>query len=72
MAEKVQPDIVLKEVPDEYRSMVATRVIETGREGLMFVINRGLYDHEPEVAVKGHKAIKTKLEVYSGSKRLPN
>ena len=40
--------------------MVATRLIETGREGLLFVINRGLYDHEPEVASKGYEAIKTK------------
>ena len=52
--------------------MVATGVIETGREGQMFVINPGLYDHEPEVAVKGHEAIKTRVEMYSGSKRLLN
>ena len=52
--------------------MVATGVIETGGEGMKLVINPGLYDHEPEVAVKGHEAIKTKLEMYSGSKRLLN
>ncbi len=48
----VQPDIVLKGVPDEYRSMVEARVIETDKEGLLFVINRGLYDYDLEVAVK--------------------
>ena len=61
IAGKVQPYIVLAGVPDEYRSMVETRVIETAQEGLLFVINRGLYDHDLEVAVKGYKPIKAKV-----------
>ena len=72
IAEKVAPDIVLKGVPDEYRSMVETRVIETDREGLLFVINRGVYDHELEVAVKGYEPIKTKVGMYSVTKQLLN
>lgn len=72
IAEKVEPDIVLKGVPDEYRSMVETRVIETDSEGLLFVINRGLYDHEPEVAVKGYEPIKAKVGMYSVTKQLLN
>lgn len=72
IGEKVPPDIVLKGVPDEYRSMVETRVIETDEEGLLFVINRGLYDHELEVAVKGYKPIKTRVGMYSVTKQLLN
>ncbi|MBI4165734.1 MAG: beta-galactosidase [Acidobacteria bacterium] len=62
---KVQPDIVLKGVPDEYRAMVEARVIETDNEGLLFVINRSLYDYDLEVAVKGYQPIKTKAGMYS-------
>ena len=58
---KVPPDIVLKGVPDKYRSMVEAGVIETDSEGLLFVINRGLYDHELEVALQGYKPIKTRV-----------
>lgn len=70
IAGKVQPDIVLTGVPDEYRSMVETRVIQTAQEGLLFVINRGLYDHDLEVAVKGYKPIKANVGMYSVTKQL--
>ena len=69
IGEKVQPDIVLKGVPDEYRAIVETRVIETEKEGLLFVINRGLYDYDLEVAVKGYQPIKTKVGMYSVRKQ---
>ncbi len=72
IGEKVQPDIVLKGVPDEYRSMVETRVIETDNEALLFVINRGLYDYDLEVAVKGYRPIKTKVGMYSVTKERLN
>lgn len=70
IGERVEPDIVLKGVPDECRSMVETRVIETDSEGLLFVINRGLYDHDLEVAVKGYEPIKAKVGMYSVTKQL--
>ena len=69
---KVKPDIALREVSDEYRSMVKTRVIETESEGLLCVVNRGLYDHELEVAVKGYEPIKAKVGMYSVTKQLLN
>lgn len=72
IGERVKPDIVLKGVSDEYRSMVETRVIETDSEGLLFVINRGLYDHDLEVAVKGYEPIKAKVGMYSVTKQLLN
>lgn len=72
IGEKVQPDIVLKGVPDEYRSMVETRVIETDDEGLLFVINRGLYEHELEIAVKGYRPIETRVAMYSVAKQWLN
>ena len=72
IGERVQPDIVLKGVPDEYRSMVETRVIETEEAGLLFVINRGLYDYDLEVAVKGYNPIKTRVGMYSVTKQRLN
>lgn len=72
VGEKVEPDFVLYGVPDEYWSMVETRVIETESEGLLFVINRGLDDHALEVAVKGYKPINAKVGMYSVTKQLLN
>ena len=70
IGQKVQPDIVLQGVPDEYRAIVEARVIETDKEGLLFVINRGLYDYDLEVAVKGYQPIKTKVGMYSVTKQV--
>ena len=63
IGEKVEPDIVLHGVPEEYRSMV-----ETGVEGLLFVINRGLYDYDLEVLVKGYMPTKMKVGMYNVTK----
>lgn len=69
IGEKLQPDIVLQGVPDEYRSMVETRVVETGEEGLIFVINRRLYHYNLEVSFKGYLPTKMKVGVYSVTKQ---
>ena len=49
--------------------MVETRVIETDEEGLLFVINRGLYDYDLEVGVKGYEPIKTRVGMDSATKQ---
>lgn len=65
----VEPDIVVEGVLDEYRPMVEARVIETDEEGLLFVINRGLYDYDLEIAVKGYEPVTTKSRMYSVVKK---
>jgi len=66
---KVRPDIVVKGACDEYRPLVEARVIETDKEGLLFVINRGLYDYDLEVAVKGYKPAALKSRMYSVARK---
>lgn len=45
-------------------------MIETGEEGVFFVISRGLNDRELEVAAMAYKAITTRVGMYSVSKQL--
>ena len=69
LGQTVKPDIVVTGVLDEYRPMVEARVTETDSEGLLFIINRGLYDYELEVAVKGYEPVTTRVGMYSVVKR---
>jgi hypothetical protein len=69
LAESVAPDIVVTGVCEEYRPMVETRVIEAGESGLLFVINRGLYDYDLEITVKGYEPVKVKSGMYSVVKK---
>jgi len=66
---KVKPDIVVKGACDEYRPMVEARVIENDQEGLLFVINRGLYDYDLEVAVKGYEPVNAKSRMHGVVKK---
>lgn len=65
IGQKVQPDIVVKGACDEYRPLIEARVIETDEEGLLFIINRGVYDYDLEIAVKGYEPVTTKSGMYS-------
>ena len=49
--------------------MVEARVVETGEEGVLFVIDRGLYDYDLEVAVKGYMPTAMKVGMHSVTKR---
>jgi cob(I)alamin adenosyltransferase len=69
LAKKVKPDIVVKGACDAYRAMIDTRVLETDKEGLLFVINRGLYDYDLDIAVKGYKPVKVKSRMFSVVKK---
>lgn len=57
---KVQPDLVVKGGHDAYRPLIDARVLETDKEGLLFVINRSLYDYDLEISVKGYAPVKVK------------
>ena len=57
--------IVVTGANDEYRPFVETRVIETDSDALVFVINRGLYDYDLEIAVKGYEPVKAESRMYS-------
>ena len=69
LAKKVAPDIVVTGAGEEYRPMVETRVIETDEGGLLFIINRGLYDYDLQITVKGYEPVKVKSTVYSAVKK---
>ena len=45
-------------------------MLETDTEGLLFVINRGLYDYDLETSVKGFEPIKVSSGMYSVTKTL--
>ncbi len=65
LAESVAPDIVVTGANEEYRPTVETRVIETDEEGLLFVINRGLYDYDLDIAVRGYESVSVESGMYS-------
>lgn len=64
----LKPDIVIKGVHQELRAIVEARVLETEIEGVLFVINRGVYEHDVEIEVSGYKPLKAKLPIYSATK----
>ncbi len=65
VAGSVEPDIVVTGANEEYRPFVETRVIETDEEALLFVINRGLYDYNLDIAAKGYEPVKAESRMYS-------
>jgi hypothetical protein len=68
LAESVAPDIVVTGANEEYRPFVETRVIETDSDALLFVLNRGLYDYDLDIAVKGYEPVKAESRMYSVGK----
>ena len=57
-------------VPDEYRSLVEARVVESDRGNLPFVINRSGYDWEVEVTPRGYQPEMIKLPTHGATHRL--
>jgi beta-galactosidase GanA len=57
----LKPDIEIVGVPDEYRSLVEARVVESEQGNLLFVINRSGYDWEIEVTPRGYAPVTVKL-----------
>jgi len=60
----LEPDIVVKGVPDEYRSLVEARVVESPKGSVLFVINRSGYAWEIEVAPRGYQPVKVKMPTH--------
>ena len=50
---------------DFYLEQFEARVIEAEDDALLFVINRGLYDYDLEIAVKGYAPVKAQSRMYS-------
>jgi len=66
---RLKPDMRVKGAPDAYRALIDTRVLETDKEGLLFVINRSLYDYDLEITVKGYAPVNVKSHANSVTKR---
>jgi hypothetical protein len=64
------PDVTIQGVPDEYRSLVEARLVESERGNLLFVINRSGYDWEVEVQPRGYGAEKLRLPTHGATHRL--
>lgn len=67
---ELEPDIEIHGMPEEYRSLVEARVVESANGSLLFVINRSGYDWEVEVAPRGYQSVKVKLPTYGAVHRL--
>ena len=69
IGKKVKPDITVKGAHEAYRALVDARVLQTDKEGLLFVINRSPYNYDLEVTVKGWEPVKVKAGMYSVTKK---
>ncbi len=66
----LEPDMQIEGVPDEYRSLVEARVVESAQGNLLFVINRAGYDWTVTITARGYPAISVKLPTYGAIHRL--
>jgi beta-galactosidase GanA len=64
------PDILVTGVPDEYRSLVEARVLESPNGSLLFVMNRSGYDWQIEVCPRGYQPVGVKLPTYGAVRQL--
>jgi hypothetical protein len=65
------PDIELTgDVPEEYRSLVEARVLESAAGSLLFLINRSGYPWTVTAAARGYRAEQVRLPGY-GARRIP-
>ena len=64
------PDIEVKGVPVEYRSLVEARVLESPEGSLLFVMNRSGYDWEIEVCPRTYQPVSVKLPSYGAVRRV--
>ena len=66
----LEPDIRIQGFPEEYRSLVEARVVESTRGNLLFVINRSGYSWEVEVAPRGYRPVQLKLPTYGAVRKM--
>lgn len=70
LPDSLSPDVTIQGVPDEYRSLVEARLIESDRGSLLFLINRSGYDWEVEVQPSGYQAERVRLPTHGATHRL--
>lgn len=70
LPDSLSPDVTIEGVPDEYRSLVEARLVESERGNLLFLINRSGYDWEVEVQPRGYQAEKVRLPTHGATHRL--
>ena len=66
---ELTPDIAIGGMPEEYRSLVEARILESDAGGLLFVINRSGYEWTVEVTPRGYRAVTLKLPSYGAERR---
>ena len=70
LPDSMPPDVTIQGVPDEYRSLVEARVVESERGSLLFLINRSGYDWEVDVQPRGYQAERVRLPTHGAAHRL--
>lgn len=70
LPDSLSPDVTVQGVPDEYRSLVEARLVESDRGSLLFLINRSGYDWEVEVQPSGYQAERVRLPTHGATHRL--
>lgn len=70
LPDALEADVIVRGVPDEYRSLVEARLVESERGNLLFVINRSGYDWEVEVTPRGHHPERIRLPTHGATHRL--
>lgn len=63
------PDIDIQGMPEEYRSLVEARLVESERGNLLFVINRSGYDWEVKVTPRGYRPLTVQLPTHGATHR---
>jgi hypothetical protein len=66
---ELDPDIVITGMPEEYRSLVEARILETDDATLLFVINRSGYDWTVTVRPRGYQPVTVTLPTYGADRR---
>lgn len=67
---ELQPDIKVHGMPEEYRSLVEARVVESEKGNLLFVINRSGYPWQVEVTPRGYRSVALQLPTHGAVHQL--
>jgi len=70
ITQEIQPDVKVRGVPKEYRPLVETHLLETKDKGLLFIMNRSLYEYAVDVEISGYRPLKSRLPIYSATRHL--
>ena len=70
IAQAMQPDVKIQGIPKEYRPLIETRLLETEDEGLLFIMNRSVYEFTIDAEVSGYQSLKCQLPIFSATKHL--